>query len=121
SDAALLEALKAEFGLQAVMLTGQLGLLSLGFFLRKCAVVLCPDSGPRHLANAVETPVVFVRNFAVGRIETGAYCETEIDAAPPELERVVATDQVSAFERLSPENVAEFVRQRVPGTDLTRS
>ncbi len=40
SDAALLEALKAEFGLQAVTLTGKLDLLSLGSFLQKCAGAL---------------------------------------------------------------------------------
>lgn len=113
SDTALLDALKTEFGLQAAMITGELDLLSLGIFLQMCAVVLCPDSGPRHLANAVRTPVVFVRNFAVGQIETGAYCETEIDAAPPDLERVAASDQAAAFERLRPEDVADLVRQRL--------
>ncbi len=111
-DGALLGELKAQFGLQAPLLTGQLDLLALGCFLEKCAVVLCPDSGPRHLANAVGTPVVFVRNFAVGRIETGAYCETEIDAAPA-LERVAPADQAAAFETLAPARVSELVREQM--------
>ncbi len=111
-EAELLEKLKTEFGLRALLLAGKLNLLSLACFLRKCAVTLCPDSGPRHLANAVQTPVVFVRNFAVGKIETGAYCETEIDAAP-DLERVPPPAQEQAFELLQPEAVAELVRRQV--------
>ena len=111
TDETLLEMLKAEFGLRAKRLTGTLDLLSLGCFIQKCAVVLCPDSGPRHLANAVQTPVVFVRNFAVGKIETGAYCETETDAAP-DLQCVSSNDEESAFDQLRPEHVAEVVRRR---------
>lgn len=110
ADASLLEKLKIEFGLQATKLAGKLDLLALGCFLQKCAVVLCPDSGPRHLANAVQTPVVFVRNFAVGKIETGVYCESEIDAAP-DLEYVSPSDEESAFARLQPARVAELVRR----------
>ncbi len=110
-EAKLLEKLKVEFALRTVTLAGKLDLLSLGCFLRKCAVALCPDSGPRHLANAVQTPVVFVRNFAVGKIETGAYCDTEIDGAT-DLERVPPSQQKDAFELLRPESVAEFVRRQ---------
>jgi ADP-heptose:LPS heptosyltransferase len=112
ADAELLENLKIEFGLRAAVLPGRLDLLSLGCFLRKCAVALCSDSGPRHLANAVRTPVVFVRNFAVGRIETGAYCETEVDAAP-DIERVSPSEQQRAFDLLSPARVATLVREQV--------
>ncbi len=107
-DAKLLEELKAQCGLRAVTLAGRLDLLSLGCFLRKCAIVLCPDSGPRHLANAAQTPVVFVRNLAVGKIETGAYIDSEIDAAP-NLERVRLHDQESAFALLEPDNLAQLV------------
>ncbi len=114
-EADLFAKLKSDFGLKAPILAGQLRLLELGCFLRKCAVVLCPDSGPRHLANAVQTPLVFVRNFAVGKVETGAYCETEIDAAP-DLERVPQIDQARAFDLLPPERVAELVRQQVRST-----
>ena len=111
-DAALLEELKTDFGLKATILAGKLDLLSLGSFLQKCAVVLCPDSGPRHLANAVETPCVFVRNFAVAKIETGTYCETEIDAAP-DLESVPPSQQAQASELLRPVTVVQRVRDRL--------
>ncbi len=94
------------------ILAGRLDLLPLGCFLQKCAVVLCPDSGPRHLANAVRTPVVFVRNFAVGRIETGTYCETR-SMRHQIFERVPPGEQERAFELLRPERVAEFVRQQI--------
>lgn len=111
-DGELLGEFKAQFRLRAPLLSAQLDLLALGCFLEKCAVVLCPDSGPRHLANAVGTPVVFVRNFAVGKIETGAYCETEIDAAP-DLERVAPSAQPAAFEALTPARVTELVREKI--------
>ncbi len=111
-DAELLGSLKSEFGLRAEILAGDLDLLALCCFLEKCAVTLCPDSGPRHVANAVGTPVVFVRNLAVGKVETGAYCETEIDAAP-NFERVPFAAQERAFDQLQPERVAEFVRRQV--------
>ncbi|MEO6971708.1 MAG: glycosyltransferase family 9 protein [Chthoniobacterales bacterium] len=118
-EADLLGKLKSEFALKTPILAGQLRLLELGCFLQKCAVVLCPDSGPRHLANAVRTPVVFVRNFAVGKIETGAYCETEIDAAP-DLERVSPSEQEDAFDLLRPENVADLVRQQARASKWDR-
>ncbi len=89
-------------------MAGDLRLLPLACFLQRCAVVLCPDSGPRHLANAVGTPVVFVRNIAVGKVETGVYCETEIDVAPG-LERVSLSKQQTAFAMLTPESVASRV------------
>ena len=108
ADGETLERLRAAFGLKARIVAGKLSLLSLGCFLRRCAVVLCPDSGPRHLANAVGTPVVFVRNLAVGKMETGAYLESEIDAAP-DLERLSPKDQAGAFALLKPAAVAAQV------------
>ncbi|MEO7043436.1 MAG: hypothetical protein ABI035_14330, partial [Gemmatimonadaceae bacterium] len=50
--------------------------------LRRCSVHFCMDSGPRHLANAVGTPVVFTRNLAVRASEAGTYCPTEVDVMP---------------------------------------
>jgi ADP-heptose:LPS heptosyltransferase len=108
ADGETLERLKAAFALQARIVAGKLSLLSLGCFLRRCAVVLCPDSGPRHLANAVGRPVVFVRNLAVGKIETGAYLESEIDAAP-DSERLSPMEQAGAFALLKPEALAARV------------
>ena len=114
-DAAALHALKRQFGLRAMIMAGELRLLALACFLRRCAVVLCPDSGPRHLANAVGTPVVFVRNLAVGKIETGVYCDTEMDVAP-DVERVPRTDQPDVFARLRPEMISAVVTARISPT-----
>ena len=108
SDEPLLKELKERFQLRSHILAGQLGLLSLGCFLRRCAVVLCPDSGPRHIANAVGTRLAFVRNIAVGKIETGKYCETEADLAP-DFECVPQSDQPEIFEQLRPQAAAERV------------
>ena len=107
-DIPQLELLKARFCLRSSIIAGELELLSLSCLLRRCAVVLCPDSGPRHIANAVGTRVVFVRNLAVGKIETGAYCETEIDAAP-DVEEVATAAQPRAFKLLTPEQLAARV------------
>ena len=108
SDAVALHALKRQFSLQAMVMAGELRLLALACFLRRCGVVLCPDSGPRHLANSVGTPVVFVRNLAVGKIETGAYCDTERDVAP-DFERVTGAKQSAVFDALNPALVSESV------------
>jgi ADP-heptose:LPS heptosyltransferase len=112
SDAETLHYLKQRLELRAQVVSGQLCLLSLACFLQRCTVVLCPDSGPRHLANAVGTPAIFVRNFAVGRVETGTYCETEIDVAP-DLERVPKGRQAAAFASLDPAEVARVVVSRL--------
>ena len=112
SDEPLLKELKERFGLRSHILAGNLGLLSLGCFLRRCAVVLCPDSGPRHLANAVKTPVVFVRNLSVRKIETGAYSNTELDVASSS-ECVPVSLQSRVASLLRPEDVAMRVRERI--------
>ncbi|HEY8165440.1 MAG TPA: glycosyltransferase family 9 protein [Gemmatimonadaceae bacterium] len=65
------------------ILPGTLGLRAFAAFLEKCDAVLTLDSGNRHIANAVGTPVFFLRNPSVSRVESGAYCSTETDLAPP--------------------------------------
>ena len=66
------------------------------------------DSGPRHLANAAGIPVFFVPNLAVGKIETGAYLDTETDLAP-DFEWVPPSGQADAFARLEPARMAEII------------
>jgi ADP-heptose:LPS heptosyltransferase len=123
ADEKVLKELKLRFNLRAPIIAGRLNLRSLGCFLRRCAVVLCPDSGPRHIANAVGTPVVFVSNIAVGRVETGGYVGTETDVAPNS-ENVPVTKQEEMFKLLKPEFVAATVRssfknlKRGSGSDL---
>jgi ADP-heptose:LPS heptosyltransferase len=82
ADGSMLESLAQRAATRCDVMAGKLPLKSFAAFLSRCAVVLAQDSAPRHLGNAVGTPVVFLRNLSVRRVETGRYCETEIDAAP---------------------------------------
>jgi ADP-heptose:LPS heptosyltransferase len=79
ADEAVLTAVNKEFGLEAGIVAGSLGLRPLCCFLRRCSVVLTADSGPRHIANAAGVPVVFVRNVWFNAVEAGAYLKTETD------------------------------------------
>jgi ADP-heptose:LPS heptosyltransferase len=108
ADEKVLKELKLLFNLRAPIIAGRLNLRSLGCFLRRCAVVLCPDSGPRHIASAVGTCAVFIRNLAVRRIETGVYLEKEVDVVP-DLECVRPDEQPHAFSLLKPSEVAARV------------
>jgi len=52
--------------------------------------------------------VVFIRNLAVKKIETGAYCDTEYDMAP-DVECVPSEDQDRLLRQTTPEMVAAKV------------
>ena len=83
SDEALLAGVNRDFGLEADIVAGKLGIRALCCFLRRCSAVLTTDSGPRHIANAAGVPVVFVRNVRSNAVETGLYVETETDLCGP--------------------------------------
>jgi ADP-heptose:LPS heptosyltransferase len=95
-----LQELRRQFNLSAELNPGLLGLKSLVAFLSKCSLTLTQDSGPRHLSNAAGIPVVFPRNTYVDAIETGRYCETEIDMMPPEINRLPVEEQNTILEML---------------------
>ena len=99
SDRDVLEALRQDNRIKAPVLAGELGLRALVEFLRGCRAVICPDSGPRHLANAAGVPVFFFRNLRSSRVESGEYCESEHDFAPD-------------AEFVAPERQGPFLRQR---------
>ena len=65
----------------AHVVAGSLQWLEFAEVLRRCDAMFCMDSGPRHLANAVGTPVAFARNLAFANVEAGAYCANETDLA----------------------------------------
>ena len=117
ADEPVLEELKQDFKLRAAIIAGRLNLRALGCFLRRCSAVLCPDSGPRHIANAMNTPVFFVRNIAVGRIETGEYVHTETDLAPP-CENIPLAKQEEIFPLLNPSRVAETIISSLSGPEM---
>ena len=63
----------------AHVVAGSLQWLEFAEVLRRCDALFCMDSGPRHLANAVGTPVAFARNLAFADVEAGEYCANETD------------------------------------------
>jgi ADP-heptose:LPS heptosyltransferase len=107
-DAPLLHEAAAACAVPCRVLAGQLGLRAFAAFLRRCDVLLSTDSGPRHMANAVGTPVVFVRSLNVSRVEIGAYCDTEVDACGDD-EWLSPAHQDAALARLEPAYVAGLV------------
>lgn len=86
SDAATLRDIGQALPVPVHVVAGELAWLEFAEVLRQCDALLTMDSGPRHLANAVGTPVAFARNLAFARVEAGAYCANEIDLAPAEAE-----------------------------------
>jgi len=106
ADAPLLEWTAAQLPQRCALLAGRLGLRSVVALLRRCAAALCSDSGPRHLANAAGTPVLFVRNLYGLAVEAGPYCANEIDLTPPELECVPRARQAAALEAIRADLVA---------------
>jgi ADP-heptose:LPS heptosyltransferase len=111
-DAPLLERVAAASPVRSHVLAGRLGLAAFGAFLRRCTVLLATDSGPRHIANAVGTPVAFVRNLGASRVETGAYCANEIDVSP-DAELLPYGRQSEALQRVTPERVASRLRELI--------
>lgn len=106
ADREALERVRALAGLNCAVLAGDLPVRALGCFMERCAGVLAPDTGTRHLANAAGVPVVFVRNLYVNRVESGAYCPTECDVAPP-VEFVPPAEQARWFAQIQPATVVE--------------
>ncbi len=82
-DRATLTQAANRLGDDALVIAGELAIPPLAAFLRRCALLLTLDSGPRHLGNASRIPVFFARNMSHSEAEAGAYCETETDIAPP--------------------------------------
>jgi ADP-heptose:LPS heptosyltransferase len=87
------------------VMAGRLTLLGFAAFLSRCDALLASDSGPRHIANAVNTPVVFTRSLNVSRVEASAYCEGEIEVSP-EGEFLSPAAQARALQTLRPADVA---------------
>jgi ADP-heptose:LPS heptosyltransferase len=90
------------------VLPGNLNIRALAAFIGKCSAALVMDSGPRHIANAVSTPVVFGRNLFFSRVEAGAYCDNEIDCGPDE-EYLEPSDVARVIDRLDPSRTAGLV------------
>ena len=119
TDRPLLEGIASRLGERAGVSAGTLGVLGFGAFLELCSAFLGTDSGARHLANAAGIQVFFVRNMGTTAAETGAYCETETDIAPPgEYLSIAATQR--ALDTIDRDRVAHQLvtaaRKRAHGT-----
>jgi ADP-heptose:LPS heptosyltransferase len=103
-----IEKLAASYPHEKSIIAGKLDILGFAAFLARCNALLTLDSGPRHIANAVGTRVLFTRNMSSSQVETGAYCDSEIDVStageyltPDEILRVSAqTSPVQAANSL---------------------
>jgi len=109
-DAPVLEEVAARCRVPCKVMAGELGLRALFCFLKKCTAVLAPDSGSRHIANAAGTPVVFIRNLFSSKIETGTYCQNEIDLSP-DAEFIPVDEQEALLRSVSPTQVAQTILQ----------
>lgn len=83
SDSDHLNQIAAASRFPVKVLAGGSGVLTFAAFLKRCTALLTVDSGPRHIGNAVGIPVAFLRNLYQLMKETGAYCDSETDLAPP--------------------------------------
>ncbi|MDB6055813.1 MAG: glycosyltransferase family 9 protein [Verrucomicrobiales bacterium] len=93
SDETVLNKINEQYNLGATILAGQLSLLGMCAFLKNVDLVFTTDSGPRHIANAANVPVVFVRNIWFKREEAGIYCDSETDLCGS-IELVNPEDQI---------------------------
>jgi len=108
NEADILRAAAAECRTPVKLLLGTLNLPALAAFIGKCSAALVMDSGPRHIANAAGTPVVFGRNLIFSRVEAGKYCDNEIDAGPSD-EYVPAQKVEALINELDPAHTAALV------------
>lgn len=104
ADRAVLDQLATEIGARAAV-APSVGVRAFVALLRRCDAFLGSDSGPRHMANAAGIPVFFTRNMAVPDIETGRYCDTEVDIAPPG-QYLDAAETASSLDRIDAAAVA---------------
>lgn len=98
----------STLGLPHHVIAGELSIHEFAALLTRCAAMLTLDSGARHIANASAIPVFFLHNPAVSRVETGSYCSTETDLAPP-VEFLSAGEVTRAAETFDVEGAAGVV------------
>ncbi|HXB27244.1 MAG TPA: glycosyltransferase family 9 protein [Gemmatimonadaceae bacterium] len=110
----------APASLQCRVMAGRLSLLGFAAFLSHCDALLASDSGPRHIANAVGTPVVFTRSLNVSRVEAGAYCDGETEVSP-DGEFLSRPAQIQALKTLRPTDVALALGHALTRAEAWRS
>lgn len=116
-DAPVLHGIASSLSAPARVVAGELGWLEFAEVLQRCSALLTADSGPRHIANAVGTPVLFARNLSFSRVEAGTYCIGEHDIAPASAELLHSRDVAAVVRGVAPRDVAERLLEmlRSPG------
>ena len=112
SDRSLLDGIAKKVGYPCEVAAGTFTVRGLTAFLSGCRAILTPDSGPRHLGNAVGEPVVYIRNFAVIEEEPAPYCDNQIDVAPRG-SCLSKSQQRTALKKLDPQEVARILLPRI--------
>lgn len=72
AEVALAESIAQQASVPCINLTGKTSMLQLAAVLGAADVVVAPDTGPLHLANAMQTPTVGL-HAVIGAKQTGAY------------------------------------------------
>ena len=111
-DAPVLDELARTLGSGVAVSAGRLTIRGLAAFLARGNLHFCMDSGPRHIANAAGTPVVFTRNLAVRAAEAGSYCATEFDAMPHG-DYLTPSEIRDVLAGIAPEAVARCILDRL--------
>jgi len=109
SDEPVLRDLAARSSIECRTLAGALPLRAFAAFLRRCSLVFAQDSAPRHLGNAVGVPVAFLRNLAVSRVESGSYCDSERDLAPPDVQFANGPQRQAVYRSVSSQSLGSAV------------
>lgn len=60
-----------------ISFVGKTSIVQLAALIKKLDILITVDSCPRHIANAVSTPAVVLRNGANSNVIWGEYCENE--------------------------------------------
>jgi ADP-heptose:LPS heptosyltransferase len=110
NERSYLKRFEESLGMPQLLVEESLNPLELAAFLKLCTLVITKDSGPRHLANAVGTPVIFFRSLSHRWKEASVYCDTEWDLCPED-ELVPESAQAELLEKIAVETVLGFVDQ----------
>lgn len=73
SDKAAIEDILSGMKTKALNLAGKTSLRELAYLYQKCAAVICPDTGPMHVAAAMGSPVVVALFGPTSPLRTGPY------------------------------------------------
>ena len=120
--------IEAQSSSPLINLIGKTTLKQLFAVLKSASLVICPDSGPAHLANAAGTPVVGLYATS-NRWRTGPYNWQELvvdrypeavlrefGKAPESLDWGVRVRDPQAMDLITPNDVLQKIAQVIPGS-----